>query len=69
EICRRIASKCHVSRKCANAEVLPFLRVIFEGNPKMAAGIAKWLDLSEDMIRFIVGDRRKAKEIVKYMRK
>ncbi len=67
-ICERIARRLHVSKKYANAEMIPILKVIFLNNPKMGAGIAKWLDLSEEMIEFIVGDKGKAKEIVTIMR-
>jgi len=65
EIGMKIRRKCHISSVRAVREVLPYLRVIFENDVKMAAGIAEWLDLDKAMIEYLVGDVRQAREIVK----
>jgi replication factor C large subunit len=57
EIGRRIGRKCHLSSSRAVREVLPYLRVIFQNNPKMAKGIARWLDLTDEMIAYISGEQ------------
>jgi len=51
----KIGRKCHVSSRVAVKEILPYLRIIFETNPEMAAGLAKWLDLDETMIEYLTG--------------
>jgi len=60
----KIRRKCHISSVRAVKEVLPYVRIIFESNPEMAAGIAKWLDLDETMIDYLAGDRKQAKAII-----
>ncbi len=53
EIGKRIGRKCHVSSSRAIKEILPYIRIIFQTNPKMAKGIAKWLNLDNEMIAYI----------------
>jgi len=55
----KIRRKCHISSVRAVKEVLPYIRIIFEENPEMAAGIAKWLDLDETMVDYLVGSKSK----------
>ena len=55
EIGRRIGRKCHLSSSRAIKEVLPYLRIIFQNNPKIGKGIARWLDLNDEMIAYISG--------------
>jgi len=61
---RKIRKKCHISSVRAVREVLPYLHIIFESNPKMAAGLARWLDLDQNMIRYLAGDEKRAKTIL-----
>jgi len=61
----KIRRRMHVSSVRAAKEILPYIRVIFEDNTEMAAGIAKWLDLDEDMISYIAGSESQVKAIVK----
>ena len=65
QIGMKIRRRCHISSVRAVKEVLPYLRVIFENDAEMAAGIAKWLDLDKAMIECVVGDARRARGIVK----
>ncbi|MEM2028706.1 MAG: replication factor C large subunit [Candidatus Bathyarchaeia archaeon] len=53
EIGRRIGKKCHISSSRAIVEVLPYLRIILQNNPKIGKRIAKWLNLSEEMVSYI----------------
>ena len=55
----KIRRKCHISSVRAVKEVLPYIRIIFENNPEMAAGIAKWLDLDETMVDYLAGSKSK----------
>jgi replication factor C large subunit len=61
----RIRRRCHISSVRAIREVLPYLRIIFENNAEMAAGLAKWLDLDEDMVEHLAGGKRPAGAITK----
>jgi replication factor C large subunit len=63
----KIKRKCHISVARASKEVLPYLRIIFKNNVLMAAGIAKWLDLDEEMVEYIVGNKAKAGTITAFL--
>lgn len=60
----KIKRRFHMSAYRASKEVLPYIRIIFENNAEMAAGIARWLDLDKEMIEYIVG-KEKAEAILK----
>jgi len=61
----KVRRRMHVSSVRAVKEILPYMRVIFEDNAEMAAGIAKWLDLDEDMIKYLAGTEGRTKAIVR----
>lgn len=61
----KIKRHCHISAVRSSKEILPFLKIIFKNNAEMAAGLAKWLDLDEEMIEYVTGSEEKTKEIVK----
>lgn len=60
----KIRRKCHISAVRAVKEFLPYVRIIFESNPEMAAGTAKWLDLDETMIEYLAGGKKQTKAII-----
>jgi hypothetical protein len=60
---QKIKRRMHVSAVRASKEVLPYLKIIFRNNAEMAAGLAKWLDLDEDMTEYICGSEEKAAHI------
>ena len=64
---RKIKRRCHISAVRASKQVLPYLRIIFKNNVEMAAGLARWLDLDEEMVGYIVGSEEKAGEIAKLL--
>jgi replication factor C large subunit len=64
----KIKRRCHISAKRANKDILPYLRVIFENNAKMAAGLMKWLDLDETMMEYLAGTKIQTKAILKMSR-
>ena len=66
-IARAIKRRCHVSTREAMEKVIPYLRIIFRNNPEMAAGIANWLGLGEEEVRFLTADEERAKEILSLM--
>jgi hypothetical protein len=61
----KIKRRCHISAVRASKEVLPYLRIIFTNNMEMAAGLAKWLDLDQEMVEYLVGSEEKAEAIAK----
>lgn len=63
----KIKRKSHVSARRASKEIIPYLKIIFENNAEMAAGLAKWLDLDREMVEYLVGSEEKAEPIIKLM--
>jgi replication factor C large subunit len=63
----KIKRKCHISAVRASKEVLPYLRIIFANNVEMAVGLAKWLDLDQEMVEYLVGSEEKAEAIAKLL--
>ena len=63
----KIKRKFHISAARAPTEVLPYLRIVFKNDVHKAAGIAKWLDLDEEMIEYIVGNKAKAGQITAFL--
>jgi len=60
----RIRKRCHISATRSAREVMPYLKIIFENNPEMAAGLSNWLDLDEDMIEYLAGNKKQTKTII-----
>lgn len=54
ELGARIGSKCHVSSYKAIKDIIPYLRVIFQSNRRMAEGLARWFELDDSMVDFIL---------------
>ena len=52
-ICAKIAAKCHVSKRSANLDFVPFLRVIFKKETDQASKIATWLRLDEESLEYL----------------
>jgi replication factor C large subunit len=63
----KIKRRCHMSAVRASKDVLPYLKIIFKNNAEMTAGLAKWLDLDQEMVEYIAGNEEKTKEIVRLM--
>jgi replication factor C large subunit len=63
----KIKKRCHTSTKAATRDILPYIRIIFENNAENAAGLAKWLDLDEEMIDYMAGNKKQAKAIAKLL--
>jgi len=61
----KIKRRCHISARRATKEILPYLKIVFENNAEMAAGLAKWLDLDEAMIEYLAGGKRQTKAVLK----
>jgi replication factor C large subunit len=60
----KIRKRCHMSATRSAKEVMPYLKIIFENNPEMAAGLSSWLDLDEDMIEYLAGNKKQTKTIL-----
>lgn len=63
----KIKRRCHISAVRASKEVLPYLKIIFKNDVNMAAGLAKWLNLEQEMVEYLVGSEEKAKPILKML--
>jgi replication factor C large subunit len=63
----RVKRRNHISAVRAVKEVVPYLRIIFRNDLQMAAGLAKWLVLDEEMVGYLVGNEEKAEATVKLM--
>jgi replication factor C large subunit len=61
----KIKRRCHTSARAAVREVLPYLRIVFEYNAVMAAGLAKWFDFDEGSIEYLAKTKRQTKQILK----
>lgn len=66
-IAAALAPRLATSKRTVISDVLPYLRVIFANNPKMAAGIAKAYGMTEEMVKWLAGDR--AGEVLAALRK
>jgi len=64
EIGKKIKRRMHISVAVALKDVLPYLRVIFESNSDMAAGLAGGFDFNEDEINYIAGSKKQGKAIL-----
>jgi replication factor C large subunit len=53
------AKKLHCSENFFGKEIFPYIRIIFNTDSKMAAGIAAWLEYSEDDIAYLTNDSKK----------
>jgi replication factor C large subunit len=60
----KIRRRCHISAARSVKEVQPYLKIIFENNTEMAAGLSRWLDLDENMIEYLAGNKKQTKKIV-----
>ena len=67
EIGKKIKRKMHLSTKVARKEVLPYLKIIFDNNPQMAAGLTSWFNFTEEEVNHVAGGKRQAKKILKHL--
>jgi len=52
-ICTRIGSKCHVSRRTAKMEILPFVKILLDRNGEMTTQIKTWLKLDDEAMQYL----------------
>lgn len=62
-----LSKRLLISRATVKSEVLPYLRVIFMLNPKMAAAIAREYGLPEEVVKWLAGP--KAGEVLSLLKK
>ena len=53
----KIGRRCHISSSQAAKDVIPYLRVIFQNNAEMKAGLSRWLDLDESMVEYLTSKK------------
>ncbi len=66
-IARALAPALSTSRHRVKTDVIPFIKIIFEKNPKYAARLAIGYDLTEEMIKWLAGPS--AREVLQYYRR
>jgi replication factor C large subunit len=59
-IALKVKRRCHISASRAIREFLPYLKIIFQNDAQMAANTAKWLELEDEMISYMAGEKAKA---------
>jgi len=62
-----LAPRLLTSRSTVKRDIVPYLRIIFANNPKLAAKIAVEYRFTEDMVKLLAG--AKAREVLAYYRK
>jgi len=64
-LANKSSRKLHCSERIFVKEIYPYLKIIFNSDPKMAAGIAVWLQYEEEDITFLTdGSSRLQKQIM-----
>ncbi len=63
----KVSKRCHMSATSSINEIIPYIRIIFENNPEIAAGLAEWFDFDEEMVEYLAGGKRQTKLIQKQM--
>lgn len=63
----KVKRKSHISAIRASREVIPYLKIVFNNNAEMGAGLARWLDLDQEMIEYLAQSNEKAQLIIKLM--
>ncbi len=66
-IARALAPALLTSRHRVKTDVIPFIKIIFEKNPKYAARLAIGYGLTEEMIKWLAGPS--AREVLQYYRR
>jgi len=67
EIGKKIKLRMHISVAVAQKDVMPYLRIIFENNPQMAAGLTSWFNFDGEEVNYIAGSKKQAKTILKFI--
>lgn len=60
----RIGRKCHMSTRASVKQQLPYIRLIFQKNPAMAAKMAEYFGFDEEMIGYLAGTEKRASKII-----
>ncbi|MEM4441264.1 MAG: replication factor C large subunit, partial [Desulfurococcaceae archaeon] len=66
-LAEHLAKRLLTSKAVVKSDVIPYLRIIFENNPKLAAAISREYGIPEEIIKWLAGNR--AREVLSYMRK
>jgi replication factor C large subunit len=61
----KIKRRCHISAVRASEEILPYLRIMFKNSVDVAAGLSRWLDLDEEMVEYLAGNKKQASAVIK----
>jgi replication factor C large subunit len=64
----KIGAKCHTSSLGGVEHYLPYLKVIFQADPKRAAKICRFFEFEEELIEEISGDKKTYNKIIKELK-
>jgi len=62
-----VKRRCHISAVRASKVILPYLRIVFKNDTSMAAGLAKWLNLNQEMVEYLAGTKKRAEAIAELL--
>ena len=54
DLALKVGEKCHISRRVALRDVVPYVRVIFQENRSLGVSLGRWLELGEDTIKWLM---------------
>ncbi len=61
-----LARRLHTSRSTVKSDIIPFLQIIFRHKPEYAARLARGLDLTEAMVKYLAGPV--ANDVLRHLR-
>lgn len=53
DLALRVGEKCHISKRVAVRDVIPYIRVVFQENKTLGVSLARWLELEEATIKWL----------------
>ena len=63
----RIGRRCHLSVRSSVRQQLPYARFVFRNSPSVAARLASYFGLDEEMVGYLAGTEKKASKITSLM--
>ena len=55
DLTTKVAAKCHMSKRTALREVVPYIRALFQENERTGISIAQWLELDDGTTKWLRG--------------
>ena len=55
DLALKVGARCHMSKRAALREVVPYVKAIFRENKRLGISLTRWLELEEDTIKWLRG--------------